>query len=140
MACQPDRDVLNRLEEWRRREGQLPDFVGLYERLLSFQTNARARLSAPVPVPEEDEVRSLLGQGTPLLSFDRLSPDWEVLQGLFGQTVGALIEHTGASLADSKKFERIASDRSLLQETVEAWYEGRQPPLSHEEEVTDGRR
>ena len=139
MACQPDRDVLNRLEEWRRREGQLPDFVGLYERLLSFQTDARARLPAPVPVPEEDEVQSLLGRGAPLLSFDRLSPDWEVLQGLFGQTAGALVEHTGVSLADSKKLERIASDRSSLQEAVEAWYEGRQPPLSQEEKESVGR-
>lgn len=120
--------ILERLEEWQRNEGSLPEFVEFYKRLLSIQTAVKAHLSTPHPTLSQAEVTERLGQGVPLLEWEALSPDWSILQDTFQKVTDIASDYYKAAAEDFERLRDITSDIPLLQEVTRAWY--RSQPLS----------
>jgi len=73
MTREAESRILQRLEEWAQREGQLPDFVELYRQLLRIQSGARSHLTIPKPSLAKSTVLERSSQGIPLLSFQELA-------------------------------------------------------------------
>ncbi|MFC1935156.1 formate dehydrogenase accessory protein FdhE [Chloroflexota bacterium] len=124
MPSETSRKILQRLEEWKQKDGQLPDIVDLYCRLLRLQAEVEQHTLAPKPTLTKDAINDRLGQGTPLLTFESLSPDSRLLQGLFQRIADTIVEHSAVLPTDAKNLRRVASSNSLLQEVVKAWYDG----------------
>jgi FdhE protein len=122
--------ILDKLGEWAQREGSLPSVFQAYERLLRLQIEARGRIPLPPHGLTQEAAFSQLGQGIPLLKFDDLWPslDWPIIQGLFRDAAGILVESTGQEPSAAVAPGGIASDRPLLEQACEDWYQGR--PLS----------
>ena len=119
--------ILDKLGEWAQREGSLPPVFQAYERLLSLQMEARGSISIPPPNLTKEAAFSQLGQGIPLLSFEDLLPSlqWPLIQKLFRDAAGILVEHTGQEAAAAAALDEFASDRSLLEQACADWYQGR---------------
>jgi FdhE protein len=119
--------ILDKLGEWAQREGSLPSVFQAYEGLLRLQMEARGRISIPPTELTKEAAFSQLGQGIPLLSFDDLLPslDWPLIQDLFRNAAGILVEHTGQETAAAAVLDDFASDRSLLEQACDDWYQGR---------------
>ena len=122
--------ILDKLGEWAQREGSRPSVFQAYERLLRLQMEARGRISVSPPGLTKEAAFSQLGQGIPLLKFDdlSLSLDWPLIQELFRDAAGILVESTGQEPAAAAALGEIASDRPLLEQACGDWYQGR--PLS----------
>lgn len=121
MSREVDGKVLRKLEEWKREEGQLPDFIGLYERLLRLQCEVKSLISGRGLAKEAISER--LEQGIPLQPFHELPIDWTLLQDLLRQILTVIADHLPSE--EITDLREVISDSSLLRQIVEAWYEGK---------------
>ena len=75
-----DNEIMERLQEWENREGQLPRVVQLYRELLHIQSEAKSRVVIVIPAVSDDILHDRLCQGIPLLLSTEFSPDWHDVQ------------------------------------------------------------
>lgn len=122
MSREVDGKVLRRLEDWKREEGQLPDFVELYERLLRLQCEVKSLISGRGLAKEAISER--LERGVPLQPFHELPIDWTLLQNLLQQVLITIADHLPSS-EEITDLREVISDSSLLKRIVEAWYKGK---------------
>ena len=116
--------ILNRLEEWKQREGQLPVFVKLYEQILRVQAGAKSGMAIPKVALAEEVITDRIGRGVPLLTFDDLSLDWSLLQNLFQAVTTVIVEADEAVSREEESLREVAFSLSLLQQATKAWFEG----------------
>lgn len=115
--------VLQRLEEWEQREGQLPNLIEAYRQLLIIQRQARSRLSAPqLTLIKAFAERG--PQGAPLLSFQELALDWVQVGNLVREIADLVTEDSAEAKNEVQALRDIASDVTLLEDVVRLWYEG----------------
>jgi len=124
-----DSQILQRLGEWRQRDGSLPQFLELYSQLLHFQVGVKSRISVPESNLSEETIFSQLKQGLPLLKFDDLLLDWTLVQNQFRRVIDILAEYVSEEMGEAQKLRDLTSDIYLLQQVVRDWYQG--SPLSH---------
>jgi len=118
-----DSDILQKLGEWRQKDGSLPQPIELYSRLLHLQTVLRSSLT-PEPDLSEETVLSQLRQGFPLLSFDDLLLDWKLVQNQFRMVIDILADYVAEEMEDTQELKDLASDSSTLQQAARDWYQG----------------
>jgi formate dehydrogenase maturation protein FdhE len=116
--------ILRRLQEWADREGELPEFLVLYRDLLSLQSGAKARIAVKSP-PSPEVASERQGRGEPVLRFDEIAFDWDLLAELLREVVGILARHKVFSAAEAEAIERVADAPSSLEEASRSFYEGR---------------
>jgi len=121
-----DGKVLRRLEEWKREEGQLPDFVELYKRLLRLQCEVKSLISGRGLAKEVISER--LERGIPLQPFHELPIDWTLLQNLLQQVLVTIASYPLFSPEEITSLRKVVLDYPLLKQIVEAWYEGKSLP------------
>lgn len=119
-----DSKILDRLQEWEQREGQLPIFTQLYHELLQIQSEAKSRIIVAKPSLAEDLVRNQLREGIPILSFKDFSPDWHQVQTVFQQVVVWAAKDSEDPSVESESLRNIGRNRSLLRKVAKAWYQG----------------
>jgi len=124
MGRETDRRVLETLDQWQK--DSLPGPIELYARLMRIQTEAKATISIDDPQASPEAIPERLRRGTPLLTFDELQLDWEVVNSLFGKALSVIEEYSPPG----------ATHRTLpLQEMARAWYEGEPVSGGEEEEA-----
>jgi len=122
-----DRDnlILERLGEWKQRDGSLPQIVELYAQLLRLQVEVTSGLDEPEhPDLTESIVDSRIRQELPLLEFKDFWLDWDRVKRTFEAVVDALAGNWPGELEDAERLRNIASDKPLLQRTVKDWFKG----------------
>ncbi|MFC1924862.1 formate dehydrogenase accessory protein FdhE [Chloroflexota bacterium] len=119
-----DSDILQRLGEWRQKDGSLPQPIELYSRLLHLQTSLRSSLTVPEPSLSEEAVLSQLRQGLPLLNFDDLMLDWKLVQNQFRMVIDILADYIAEEMGDTERLKDLASDILELKQAVRDWYQG----------------
>ena len=130
MPCQTARELLDRIEEWRQAEGQLPDFVELYGQLVRLQDEVRPRIPVPKPTLSKGAISDHLRKGIPLVRLEDLSLDWRLLKGLFQAVAKAIVDYSAVPPGDAEELQKVASDTALLREVIKAWHEGKPVPAS----------
>lgn len=119
-----DNEILQRLGEWRQKDGSLPQFIELYSQLLHSQVGVTSRISVPEPNLSEEIVLNQLKQGLPLLKFDDLLLDWALVQKQFYIIIDILTDNVAEEMGDVQGLRKLASDIPLLQQAVRNWYQG----------------
>jgi len=116
--------ILEKLSEWQKSQGSLPEFLEFYMSLLHLQTGVQAHVSVPQPGLSQAEVVQRLREGVPLLGWEALSLDWSALQGLFREVATLAGGYYQAESDDLERLKEIALDIPFLQEATKVWYEG----------------
>ncbi len=124
MTSEVGSKILDRLQEWEQREGQLPRFIQFCRELLQIQSEAKSHIIVEKSRLVKGSVANRLTEGTPLLLFEDLGLDWDQVQTVFARVVTWLAKDSEASEGELECLRRIARDRSLLIEVVKAWYRG----------------
>ena len=119
-----DSKILDRLQEWEQREGQLPSFTKYYRELLQIQSEAKSCIIVAKPSLNKDLVRDRLREGIPLLLFKDFSPDWHQVQTVFEQVVVWSVKDSEDPSGESERLKNISRNRSLLKKVAGAWYQG----------------
>jgi FdhE protein len=111
--------ILKRLDEWNQKEGSLPEILEFYRDLVRVQVGA----SAPAPDLRfaKADIDAEIRKGIPLLRWDALSVDWASFEKVFRDTAAVVREHYESA---AHGLEEVSADRSFLQDTARAWYEG----------------
>lgn len=128
MPTDRDETILQRLGEWRQKEGSLPQFVELYEQLLRLQAGVKSGITLPEPALSSETAAGRLRQGLPLLEFGDLSLDWDMVQGHLLAIVDAIAGHAEGRGEEVRSLRNLASDVPLLQQVAGDWY--KRAPLS----------
>ena len=116
--------ILQRLQEWADKEGELPEFLALYRDLLSVQSGAKARIAVKSS-PSSEVASERQGRGEPVLHFDEIAFDWDLLTEMLRKVVGILARHKVFGAAEAEAIERVADAPSSLEEASMSFYEGR---------------
>ena len=124
MTSKVDSKILDRLEDWEQREGQLPNFTQLYRELLQIQSEVKSRIIVAKPDLAEDLARDRLRGGIPLLLFKDFSPDWHQVKTVFEQVVVWAAKDSENPPGESERLRKIGRNRSVLKKAAKAWYEG----------------
>jgi len=123
MRREEEGKILKRLDEWEQEEGQLPQLIEVYRRLLIIQREARSRIDVP-KLSLSDTVQERSSQGIPLLSFHELMLDWEQVGNLVLEITDLVTEDSPDAQNEVQALRDIACNASLLEEVVRVWYEG----------------
>jgi len=124
MGRDTDKRVLERLDQWRK--DSLPGPIELYARLMRIQTEAKASISLDSPRTTAEAIPERMRSGSPLLTFDELELDWEMVDALFSKALSVIDEY----------FPPGATRCTLpLQQMARAWYEGEPISGGDEEEA-----
>lgn len=124
MTREAESKILERLEEWEQRDGQLPEFVGLYRQLVRIQSEAKSRFAVPKLSLSADTISERCSQGVPLLSFQELSPHWAQLENLVQEVIPLVTDDSPDPTNEAQGLRNIASNTALLEEVVRVWYDG----------------
>lgn len=123
MRREEEGKILQRLEEWAKREGQLPELVEAYRQLLLIQSEARSRFTAP-KLSLTDAVQERSSEGIPLLPFQELALNWSHVANLIHELVDLITEDSPDAKSEVQALRNIASNVALVEEVVRVWYEG----------------
>ncbi len=92
MVTETDGKILNKIKQWQKESGNLPPILILYSQLFNAQLDIRSQLpeveaglSMSVRVPQLD-------RGIPLLRFEDISIDWELLRKSLQQVISILTQ------------------------------------------------
>jgi FdhE protein len=83
-------DQLRSLREWEAREGQIPEAVSLYRKLLDVQAGAESCFKPPAVELNASVIAEKAEAGEPLLTFDEIAIDWALFEDLFAKVSNLL--------------------------------------------------
>jgi len=113
--------ILNKLEEWQKEEGTLPQYLELYRQLLLIQIDAHENAPSTKVALTKTEIENAMKNGISMLKWDAIPIDWAAFQKLAQAAAAIINEHSGAA---DKSLKKIVFDIPVLQQMAKAWYEG----------------
>ena len=122
--------VLRKLEEREKTEGKLPPLLKLYQELLRVQAEVERKLASQSQAGSSREaIKQRLESGTPLVSFDDLALDEELLSDTFRQVIAIFADHyAGPAGSSLERLRELQSEYHLTRETVKSWFEKQKLP------------
>ena len=122
--------ILKKLKEQQKEEGKLPLLLEFYQKLLRAQSAVRKSITGPGAIPGSEEIQTRLAEGKPLITFDELIIDWELLRKFFVEVIGIFARYTElfGELPDSLK--KPEARTLLTEEAVKNWFTGNALPAA----------
>lgn len=120
--------IIKRLKEQKRKEGELPQVLEFYQKLVQIQSRVGKRIGVPNPSFSDDEINERAEQGKPLIEFDNLALDWSLLRKTFGEVVATFASYPDLFGPLPQQFTESAADNFITKKTIKAWYEGTKLP------------
>jgi FdhE protein len=116
--------VIRHLEEKERKEGELPQLLAFHLKLLRVQADAERKL-APQSAPHlsREDTNRRIDSANPLLTFDELAPDPDLLADTFDRVITLFADHYAGPPDTSEKLRQL-SGYHPGPETYRAWFEG----------------
>jgi FdhE protein len=122
--------LIHHLEEKGKKEGTLPQLLQFYQKLLAVQLRVEQKLASRLePGLSGEAISRRLERGAPLIDFDELSLDWQLLTDTFAQVVRVFADFAELFHAAPEKLKELKADL-LTRETVRAWYEKNRLPAA----------
>ena len=118
--------ILKKLEILERKDGNLPNSLEFYRKLLSLQLADKQRLKIPTSGLSPEVVNERIVTGRPLFEFDDLSIDWSLFRDTF-EKVNALLSNYSKDWVEI--VGNIELSTSFLKEAARAWFEGTRFPF-----------
>ncbi len=121
--------VISFLEEKERKEGTLPKLLEFYRKLLQVQSQVEKKLASRLePSLSREVISKRTNNGEPLISFDELALDSQLLVNTFDEV--KIIFASYAELFNSH-YERLAelkADVLLTRSVLKQWFEKQKLP------------
>ena len=117
MAGKTDSEILNKLDQWFKKE--LPAPIELYLRLTRLQIENKSGIKLPEVLPSPEVISERMSNGVPLLTFDDLVLDWNKIEDLINKAFAVISEYSSPA---------ALSDDISLKELAEKWYDGKRLP------------
>ena len=122
MTAATNDEILKKLEEEGKKEGFDPKFLEFYQRLLRIQTLFQQRLDKAKPSLKDKVARERLERGLPLITFDKLTLDWSLLQEVFNEVTATFADFPELFGEIPQNLKEV-SDETLIKEAVKGWFE-----------------
>lgn len=119
-----DSEIITRLNEEGRRRGLPSRFLEFYTRLLRIQLKAERSITLPKPELGKEEAKERNEGGLPLLKFDELALDQNLLQSTFAEVTALFADFPDLFGEMSKNIGEIPI------EVIRAWFEGAKLPAT----------
>lgn len=120
--------ILQKLDEWRQRQGEPSGFVAACFELLRIQARAKTRFALSranfADSLSLQIVTDRLASGAPLLNFQDLILDWEQVRAVFQEIVEAIAKDSPELTSQIQSLKDIAANIGLLKNVVSNWYQG----------------
>ncbi|MFC1910051.1 formate dehydrogenase accessory protein FdhE [Chloroflexota bacterium] len=112
------RKIIEKLDEWKMREGNLPRLLELYRGMVEIQSQVRGQIK-PLELDMDDKTIShLISSGKPLVEFNDIAIDWNLFFTAFLQ-ISQLIKSYPELSAENFIELRDGSD---LKELTRSWF------------------
>ncbi|MDD5289423.1 MAG: formate dehydrogenase accessory protein FdhE [Dehalococcoidales bacterium] len=124
--------IIRKLEEYEKNDGSLPILLEFYKKLTIIQNDIEQKIDLPRSLFTTEAVTAHAAKGKPLLGFNQLAIDWQLLKQTYEEMSVLFNEYT--QLFGSLPAEiRLLQPRQIINKrTVRAWYKGQKIPLSTE--------
>lgn len=116
-------EILQSLEDWRKKDGELPVSLELYRKLLCIQLEAESRIHIRVDDFDKTDINEKLSRGCPLLGFDDICIDWQLLQGIIKQVATIFTQSTDVSLELPEFLKYPDPSLDFLKKASREWFE-----------------
>ena len=122
MTAVTNDEILKRLEEEGKKESFDPKFLEFYQSLLRTQTLFEQRLDKPKPSLSDKAARERLENGLPLISFNKLTLDWSLLQEVFNEVTATFADFPELFGEIPQNLKEV-SEATLIKKAVKGWFE-----------------
>lgn len=127
-----DYKIIKALEDWKAKEGDLPEPLQLYRESLAFQTEAKSRIDLSGLRISRELINERIQQGRPALSFDDLRIDWEMLKDVLNKVASLFDGYTDTP--GKQILSACSASAGSLELAAKAWFNREQMPA----EIIDG--
>ncbi len=122
-------DIISFLEEKERKEGTLPELLKFYQQLLRVQSQVEKKLSSRLePSLSREAINKRIDNGVPLISFNELAIDWQLLAATFDEIKIVFANHAGLFNFSSKRLAELEADALLTRQVLKPWFEKQKLP------------
>jgi formate dehydrogenase maturation protein FdhE len=122
-------DIISFLEEKERKEGTLPELLKFYQQLLRVQSQVEKKLSSRLePSLSREAINKRIDNGVPLISFNELAFDWQLLAATFAEIKTVFANHAGLFNFSSGRLAELGADALLTRQVLKPWFEKQKLP------------
>ena len=123
-------DVIIRfLEEKERKEGTLPKLLEFYRKLLRVQSQVEKKLASRLePGLSRDAISKRINNGVPLISFDELALDWQLLVNTFNEVINLFADYAEIFKSHYDRLAELKADALLTRPVLKHWFEKQKLP------------
>ena len=123
-----DSRILKILEEQQKKDGNLPELLEFFYKLLEIQSRVGKRVIVPNPGFTEDDINARAEQGKPLIGFEDLALDWSLLSKTIEEIAVIFTRYPELFGLIPEQLAGAAAEQFVTRETVKAWFEGTRLP------------
>jgi len=123
-----DEAVLRKLDELEKEEGELPELLQFYRRIVQIQAGVGERMQAPSSGLSIDAATERLGQGEPLLQATELSFDRGLFLDTLREVTSVFSEYSHLFDLTPEAFTESPPERVVTRDVVDAWFAGKELP------------
>lgn len=121
--------VISFLEEKERKEGTLPNLLEFYRQLLRVQSKVEKKLTSRLESGLSREViNKRIDEGIPLIAFDELALDWQLLAATFNETKIIFAHYAELFNSSFERLMELSADALLTVPALKHWFEKQKLP------------
>lgn len=122
-------DILSFLEDKERKEGTLPEFLKFYQQLLRVQSQVERKLSSRLePGLSREAINKRIDTGVPLISFNELALDWQLLTATFDEIKIVFADYAELFNSSYERLAELGADAFLTEQVLKPWFEKQKLP------------
>jgi formate dehydrogenase maturation protein FdhE len=122
-------DIISFLEEKERKEGTLPELLKFYQQLLRVQSQAERKLSSRLePSLSREAINKRIDNGVPLISFNELALDRQLLAATFDEVKAVFTSHADLFSSSHERLGKLEADALLTGQVLKPWFEKQKLP------------
>lgn len=120
--------TLNKLEEWAREESRSSSLLDFYISLLRIQADVEERITIPKPELSEKTATSRMAKRKPLLRFDDLAVNWQMIEDTFNRVAAVFAGYPDLFGPVPEVLLKEKPRQKLTKTMVRSWLEGKSLP------------
>jgi FdhE protein len=127
--------ILQKLSELEKEGGGLPLLLVFYRGLLQIQASVEKRIIKPEPRITREVICQRIRKGQPILSFDNLALDHNLVQELFVEVIATFNSYPQLFGELPKKLLKPGAGRLLTKKAIRAWFTENELPATIQDGV-----
>ena len=122
--------IVKKLKEQEKEEGSLPLLLEFYKKLAEVQAAAQKKIGAIEPTISTVAIDQRMSQGQPLVRFEELAIDWELIRETFTKVISIFAQYPQLFADIPERLTAPKAGRLLTKKATRAWFEGKALPVT----------